>query len=165
MSIRVPSNLAGTRFSTDLSNRQVDIFIAQGVDFTDGVEVNLAFADRERVVAGAQKLIQKWLIAFLTKLETVQADPNYGTEFMRKLQQGNIVNDADVRLEFSEAAARVADTLERTDAGNPNDDERLQLAELRSFTITKVELLMTVEITSQAGEGATVILPVPLEAA
>ena len=82
---------------------------------------------------------------------------------MRKLQQGRIINDADVRLEFSDAAARVADMLERTDSANPDDDEKLQLAELKAFTITKVDLVMTVEITSQAGEGTAVILPVPLE--
>lgn len=162
--IIIPETLTGTRFSTDTENRLMDILISQGLDFTQEAQVTLAFGNREREVTGAQKLVQKWIIAFLTKAGSVQGDDNFGSFFMTRLEQGRVVTDADVQVEFADAAARVQETLDDADVDNPNADERLQLAELRDFELTKTTLNLRVRIVSQAGEGTTVILPVPLEA-
>ncbi len=161
--IVAPTNLEGTRLTTDLTGRLVDVLISQGLDFIDGGEVTMAFCDSERVVAGPQKLIQKWIIAFLTKVGTVQANDGYGTNFMRNLEQGRIQSDADVRAEFSDASASVAETLFAADIDNPNDDEKLGTAELQDFDITIDKLSMNIRITSQGGPTAEIILPIPLE--
>ncbi len=140
--IVVPSSLEGTRFTTDLTGRLVDTLIAQNVNFVDEVvedPLDLAFGNKERVVTGPQKLIQKWFISFLTKRGSIQTNPNYGTNFMRRLEQGRIITDADVRLEFSEAAGFVADTLDEIDADKP-DDERLDRAELLEFSLSNARL-------------------------
>ncbi len=161
----LPPTLEGTRFSTDLTGRQVDIFISQGANFVDEVAqdpVELAFGDTERIVAGPQKLIQQWIIVFLTKRGSVQANPNFGTNFMRNMEQGRIVTDADVRFEFSDAAALVTDVLDEANAAKP-DDERLDITELIDFVLEATELRMRVNLVSLAGRGTTVILPIPLE--
>lgn len=162
--LTIPPSLEGTRLSTDLTGRQVDILIAQGLNFVDRDTevVELAFGDKEREIAGPQKLIQRWFISFLTKIGSVPTFPNYGTNFVRSIELGRIITDADVRIEFAEAAALVEDIL-GSDVTSRPDDERLDQAELVRFELSKTKLNLTVRIVSQAGEGATVILPIPLE--
>lgn len=161
----LPTFLEGTRFSTDLTGRLIDILISQGVNFVDEnvtKPVELAFGDAERVVTGPQKLIQQWMIVFLTKRGSVQANPNFGTSFIRNMEQGRIVTDADVRLEFADATALATDTLDEANVNKP-EDEQLAVAELVDFTLTPTLLNMKVNLVSVAGEGTTVILPIPLE--
>ncbi len=160
-----PTTISGTRFSTDTTGRLLDILISQGINFVDRntlKPVTLEFGNAERVVTGAQKLIQQWLITFFTKLGSVQANPNYGTSFMRNMEQGRIITDADVRLEFADAASAALDILDEVNVDKP-EDEQLEVAELIDFTLEPTVLNLQVNIISKAGEGTTVILPLPLK--
>ena len=165
---QVPAQLAGTRFSTDYTGRLVDSLIFQGINFAGagGTElpVQLLFGDDERVISGAQKMIQRWVIAFLTKRRSVQANPNIGSEFMQNLEQGYVVTDADVQSEFLDAAVLTAESLAVALANQTvPEDEQLESSELLSFDLQPGSLSLRIRITSVAGEGATVLLPIPLE--
>ena len=163
---QTPLQTAGTRYSVNYTGRLVDTLIFQGVDFTGkaSLPVQLLFGDSERIISGAQKMIQRWVIAFLTKRGSVQANPNFGTEFMRNLEQGYIVTDVDVQSEFLNAVVLTAESVA---VGLANQtvptDEQLESSELLSFDLQPGSLSLSVRITSVAGEGATVLLPLPLE--
>ena len=156
----------GTRYSTDYTGRLVDSLICQGLNFSgeSNLPVQLLFGDNERIISGVQKMIQRWIIAFMTKRGTVQANSTFGTEFMRNLERGYIVTDADVQAEFLDAAVMAAESITIALTGQTiPEDEQLDSTDLLSFNLQDTSLALRVRITSVAGESTTVMLPIPLE--
>ena len=152
-------------FSTDYLGRRVDLLIFQQLARTGDKLLQLSLGTAGEVVSGVEKVAQTFTILLLTDPGSVLYQPQLGTNLVPSVRGGQLRNEADVRTAFLLAAALVqrAMNLAGLKAGLPPDEM------LASYALTKVvidraggTLSLTVQLTTAAGEGTTVLLPVPL---
>jgi hypothetical protein len=150
--------------TTDYTGRQTDMFIFQGAIPRGEAELRLGFDDLGLVTTGIQKVAQTWLILFLTPRGSA-FDAEKGTDFIHDMRTGRIRTENDVSLSFASAAelVRVQQDNEEAVASLPLD-ERLDDAELQSFEIDRnaATLILYVRITTLAGDGLDLFVPVPV---
>lgn len=111
------------------------------------------------VCTGLQKLIQTWLIEFLTRAGSVAKQPVRGTDFLASIQNGAAQSVADVQAAFSLAADHVRGYLMGVQGHLPND-EQLDSAVLENVTVDYAGVSLTVRLTSKSGESRTFVAPV-----
>ena len=150
--------------STDYTDRSVDLLILQGVAETGKNQVDPAWGDVGYLCTGIQKVVQTWLVLFLTERGTVLNEPERGTEFLQAIRSGRIQVEEDIPAEFSMAADRISRTMDQdaADVGDLPDDERLDTAELSEYSLDRLAsyLYLKILIRSIAGEDRTIFLPV-----
>jgi len=148
------------------SGRTIDIAAWTGQQIGSTVQVTPALADAGQggeACTGVVKLAQRWQVEFFTITGSMTFLPARGCLFMQQLQQGQLQTTMDVEQAFYLAASTVASNLAAEDkiaTPTPPADEQLASATLLSVTITADTLLISVQLTSQAGTARTVILPV-----
>lgn len=151
--------------SVNYTGRTIDYLIFQGVAATGQQQVSLELGDETggQVCTGVQKVSQTFTSMLLTKVGTLLADSEYGTEFMTKAQSGMFRTDADVKTAFSGAAELVRRKMRQEAAANnlPND-ERLARVELTSISLDRgaSKLTLAAQLITDAGSTRTVYLPV-----
>ena len=153
--------------SVDYTGRAVDLFIFKGSTPAGEAEITLSWDGDEGgfVTTGIQKLVQSFLLLFITERGSVPHKENIGTGFVTSLRQGQILDEGDVNSEFIVASELVQQTLDLVaDENDFPEDEQFESAELLRFVIDRASSLlrMTIRITSVAGESRTVFCPVPL---
>ena len=151
--------------STDFTGRSVDLLIFQGAKAAGEQQVELGFGDAGQVVTGIQKLTQTFTTLFLTRLESVQYNPDLGSEFVTAMQASRIRDESDVKSEFALAVEQVREILSAdAEANEPPDDETFESAVLENFALNEAEslIILNVRVNSVAGSSREVILPVPL---
>lgn len=152
--------------STDYTGRTVDLCIMQGIAPSGDVQITTAYGDAGSLVSGIQKVVQSWLVLFLTERGTVLNKPTRGSSFITAVRRGRIQVEGDIPAEFSAAADHVRRTMELDAAvdGTLPSDERLRDAVLRGYQLFKAAstLSLDIEIRSVAGTTADVLLPVPI---
>lgn len=153
--------------STNYSNRSVDLLIFQGVKGPgEGLgSIELGFGTGS-IVTGIAKLVQIFLIRFLTQEGSAFRNSLFGSDFMTSIREGSVYNDSIVKTVFSSAVADVKAQLsedydELADSGvDVPDDEKFSGAVLNSYSFQADSLTMSITISSKAGSSRTVILPI-----
>ncbi len=152
-------------FSVDYTGRLIDLFISQGAKPVGEQPILYGFGEGSgEITSGIQKLVQKWVILFLTEEGTLEYHPTLGTRFLILASQGGLSDIATVRSEYELAAQTVRTVLKNLETDSTPADERLESAELTHVNINKAAQLleMTVTITSEAGTQHDVLLPIPV---
>jgi hypothetical protein len=118
-----------------------------------------------RVLTGPLRVAQAWAVEFLTRRGSRPFNPNSGSSFCAMLQSGRIRNDVDARTYFLYAAGEVSDYLRSLDDGTGDPSERFDRADLVRLVFAPGSLALVVSISTVAGTGRTLTLPLPTLAA
>lgn len=148
----------------EYTNRKVDLLAFQGprIPGRNAQMTQSLFngTDGGMVVAGIDKLIQRWLIEFLTEVGSLLYLPERGSTFMRDARLGRLQTEADIETAFLFAATDVDRNLKNEEDDTWFDDERLDAANLLSITLTPQQVSLNIEIRSLAGDSRRPIVPV-----
>lgn len=152
--------------STDYTGRTVDALIFQGAAPQGEQRITLAMGDTGLITTGIQKMAQTWMMLFLTERGSMLHKPRRGSSFLTAMRRGRIRTSGDVTAEFGLASELVKRTM-RVDAaraGNIPLDEQIGDAQLISHELDHgtSTLRLRIRLTSAAGVGQTLVLPVPL---
>lgn len=113
-----------------------------------------------QVCTGVVKLVQRWLMEFLTIAGSIYFLPDRGCNFMQQLQSGQLHTTLDIEQAFNLSAAQIKLNLNREDADDSPTDEQLANALLLSVDIAADQLALHVQLSSRQGSSETVILPI-----
>lgn len=140
----------------DYSNRTVDLLLLQFVhEPGDEQIVRPDVSKQPRIVAGIEKLVQRYALLFLTQVGTVKNKDNEGTRFLSLLGSGHIYDDNTLRSAAAAANDSVLRQIQSEDRTlDTPDDEALRRSEIYETAIDRASatVYVTVLITSVAGE-------------
>ena len=144
----------GISVTTDYTGRKKDIYISYGVDPTKvGTQkVTYSFGQVSNVIAGVQKLAQRYLIAL------------FNTGLVQQLQTAKSYNIQEATHIFNLASWTVLQAFKTYQNNNPDfpEDEQLASAQLTDLSVSAGKINLKVELVTKAGTGLTVVLPVAL---
>jgi hypothetical protein len=156
-------------YKVDYAGRQVDIELLQSIQqpvLEQQVTVSNV-AQMPKIVAGIEKLVQRYANALLTSLGTVYFDRGYGTDLLSTIMSGRVQDQGKLQNVFGSANVNTIRQLQADDAdtdtyGTQPADEQLKMAELLDFNIDYATstIYLQVLITSQAGTSLEFIVPV-----
>ena len=147
--------------TTNYYNRSIDLSVFQGVKESGMVTVEQSlFNNGGEVCTGIQKLVQQWLVTFLTPEGTVKFHPEWGTSFLSK--STGFRNEFAAEASFYLCNSVACDQLRLTEDENTPNDERIKEVSLQGITVNETGFSLKVRITSQAGESAPLILPITI---
>ncbi len=147
--------------TTNYYNRSIDLSVFQGVKESGMVTVDQSlFNNGGEVCTGIQKLIQRWLVAFLTPEGTVKFHPERGTEFLS--ESVNFRNEMEAETEFYLCNSDACDQLREEEDSDMPDEERIDSVELKSVVVSATGFSLSVKLTSLAGESTPLILPITI---
>lgn len=150
----------------DYTGRQRDINIAFGIDPSDPQRqiVNLSFGSISTFCAGVQKLIQRYMILFLTAVGSQPQFPNFGTEFASTLYSANLSSREDMLHTFNFANFSVLEVLKTYQSKNPNLplDEQISTSILNNLEVVGDSLSVEIKLVTLAGDNVDFLIPLPL---
>lgn len=118
-------------------------------------------ADYGAACAGVQKLVQNWLILFLTQKGSNRFFPERGSSFPGAMVSGRIQTNLDLTTVFAMAADEVAEQLAAENQNTAFTDEQYASVELISAVIESYQKIkLRVRINSVAGVSRTVLFPI-----
>jgi len=148
---------------SDYKNRTVDVAAFKGWEVGKSVKVEqqLVLPGKSgEVIAGIEKLVQRFTIEFLTELASIPYLPARGSTFMLDARSGIWQTTGDVTVSFSQAVLTVADNLGAEETASDPADERFSSAELLSVSLLGDSVTLNVKVTSNAGTSFTALLPI-----
>ena len=148
---------------SDYKNRTVDIAAFKGWELgkSTKVEQKLVLAGRSgEMIAGIEKLVQRFTIELLTELGSLTYLPARGSTFMLDARAGIWQTAGDVQASFAAAILTVADNLIKEESVNDPSDERFAAAILDSVSLLGDSVTLHVQVTSSAGASFTALLPI-----
>lgn len=157
--------------TTDYSNRQVDLESLQTIARASGLtRVTKTLArTTPKVVAGIQKMLQRYVSLLLTTKGSIFLAPEQGTNFIPRILRGGGRSDGHIVDTFALASSDAIAQMRRDDArdavyGEVQPDEQIRRASLLDFSmdIPTGVLYLAVQIENQAGDAASYVLPVPV---
>ena len=149
----------------DYANRNVDLAAYQ--DMQPGGErlltQELVGTDHGgRIVAGIQKLVQRFIILLLTEKGSVAHFPDKGCEFLTDARTGVFLVPLDVFTSFSSSLVDIEQQLKATEAATDPDAERFSSAEIIAVTLAAGNASVRVRLVSRAGSGYVFLTPIPV---
>lgn len=158
--------MAVSKTTTDYTGRRKDISIFQYPDTLQIGSQDIAptFGKNPRFCAGAQKLIQKYAIVLLTNISSQSEYPDFGTNFLYRIQAGIAPKDTLLASQIFYAASHIAvAALQQYQINNPAIplDERIASAELVSVSLLGGYVAFAVRITTATGDTVPFIIPLP----
>lgn len=116
------------------------------------------------VVAGPEKLAQRFLLELLTESGSMPLLPARGCSFLADARRGAWRTAADARRSFFAALVDVRRTLLAEESDSDPDDERFADADLLGLDLSADRLVLRVAVTSLAGDTRVLLPPLPLTA-
>ena len=153
-----------TQFATtsDYAGRTTDVAAFKGWAPNNNTKVDQVLVspgDSGQLIAGIEKLVQRFTIELLTELGSLVYLPTRGSTFMLAARAGFWRTGDDVRSSFAIAITDVAENLQVEESESDPDDERFSYAELISVSLLGADVSMSVSVTSLAGTSFTALLP------
>jgi len=144
--------------SQNYAGRAVDICVLDTSN-KDGVElINVGFLGSGSAVSGPYKIVQKFAKFLLTDLGSVPAEPNYGTDFIRRLLGGQIQTISELRIRFFQELGEIK-TYIANSVENPPADETLVSVQLEDFSnVSQDDVVMKLRFTFL--DQSTILAPV-----
>lgn len=155
------------RKTFNYSGRTVDLFIMDLPEDTFAGEAQLKISTPVRICTGAQKLVQIFLIQFLTGIGTKTLDPTWGTAIGDEVI-GLIVPDEDTmrhlinisNVETRDQILEQQNDLVDADVEIP-DDEFLVESSIEEVLIVNVDdVRVKIYLETQAGAGVEFVVPI-----
>jgi len=153
---------------TDYSGRQVDVELLQTIPHPvvlRRVQVSNIY-DTPKIVAGVQKLAQRYALLLLTAKGFVNFAQEQGSELIAQLMSGKIKDRGRLQHEFAKANARVLNQLRKdardtTTFGTIPADEQLRSATLLDYEIdfASSSVFLRVKLVTRAGTSLEFIVP------
>ena len=148
---------------SDYKNRTVDVAAFKGwvPGKSTKVEQKLVLAGSGgEMIAGIEKLVQRFAIELLTELGSLTYLPARGSTFMLDARSGIWQTAGDVSSSFATSLLTVADNLSREESADDPSDERFASATLDSVSLLGDTVTLHVQVTSLAGTSFTALLPI-----
>jgi len=144
--------------------RTFDVAVLAGVRTTGETQLQQELFGEGNTGAactGIQKMVQRWLIEF----STIRGSMGWhladrGTDFMLRVQKGQLRTEADVQAAYTAAAVQARQNLTNEDTGGEPADERFDFSSLNSITIGGGALQLYITLHSVAGTTYDIILPI-----
>lgn len=117
-------------------------------------------------VTGLQRMVNRWMLEFLTDEGSDPSDPSRGTPFIR-LIGSNVSDEREIR-EICEVAVNKATQrmlLTQQNGRDYTDNDRLRSAEITRIVYddTRLQLILNVRLTSQAQKSQLLEVPIPFQ--
>lgn len=155
------------------AGRQVDIELLKHVEdpaaFKSLRNVGVSIQDFPRIVAGAEKAVQRYAVIFLSQFGSIRLDPNVGNDLLSQLSKGRISNRRYLSTLAALANTSTLATLRRDDSddryGDIPDDERVVNSQVIRVDLIRDALAggraeVGVRLTTAAGDDFTFVIPV-----
>ena len=158
-----------TTTTTDYTGRQLDVELLQSITKpAELIPVTVSnVSTPPKLVAGIQKLVQRYALLLLTNVGEVKFDQEQGGDLMRLLLEGYVQDVGQLQYAFAYANDRVTRMLNEEDINTDlyvasSPDEQISTATLLDAQVDKVTstAYLRVYIVSQAGEDFTFVVPV-----
>lgn len=152
----------------DYSGRTVDLLLlktvldAPVVNKRVGIDVSNVHG-APMIVAGVEKLVQRFALSFLNILGSTNFRDDHGTGIVEAAGMGRIYNMATLEAEASEANMLAKAEVQRGDEESDSpDDERLADSEVvgLEFSRSQSAAKISIRLTTEAGNSYTYIIPV-----
>jgi hypothetical protein len=159
--------MAISKITTDYSGRKKDVSIIRNINPTNPAtqKVTLEFGKVSAYCAGVQKLVQRYMIIFMTEVGTQKSYPEFGTPFYGNIRRGNVVNKTDLVHKFNFANLKTVETI-RTHQQKFNDiplDEQINTALLGDIIfVARDQINIRILIKTNAGDNVDFLMPLPL---
>lgn len=150
---------------SDYLDRTIDLVAFSGQELVGDKLLTMELAapnESGLVCTGVQKLAQRFLLKLLKELGSDLFRPTDGTEFMTRLNRGELRNQVDVLVAFSEAQLDCRTALRREETAADPNDERYASAVVQALTVLPGNVSLQILITSLAGTAHSVILPIAI---
>ena len=112
--------------------------------------------DSGRCVSGTDKLLQRFLIAFLQESKAARfkcgRNETVGTHFMSMLTNGNMRSEMDVFAAFGLSRPMIRMALQGEESHDDPDDERYKDAKLKTIEITPGETILNIVLSSRESD-------------
>jgi len=116
------------------------------------------------IIAGIQKLVQRFLLELLTEAGSLTYQPQRGCFFITEIRAGLVNTSAALFSAFSAAESDIRDNLRNEDKFSDPDDERYQRSTLLSASLSGDQAILNIRVLSVAGESRDVIFPLRVSA-
>lgn len=149
----------------DYLTRTTDILALSGQKETGEALLTMSFAgvvDSGEICTGIQKLTQRYVLRFLKKTGSDLFAQGEGTEFMTRVDRGELRNSVDALVAFSEAQLDLRKQLRAEELSTDPDDERFDRAEIQSLAVLPGNLKLYIRLYSRAGDSRELILPISI---
>ena len=160
--------MAVVAITSDYTDRQIDIELLQSIAVPAGSQpVSLTTVQQPaKVVAGIEKVVQRYALLFLTTAGDVAYDLAQGAAFIKQLMRGNVQDRAALQTYFATSNDSVVQQMQSEDSqvstyGSQPLDEQLESTALLDFSIdfATATVMLSVELTTKAGTSITFVLP------
>lgn len=152
----------------DYAGRTVDLLLLKTVlnvpVVNKRVEIDTSNVSGEpMIVAGVEKMVQRYVVLFLNGLGSTKFLPGHGTDLVPNVAHGKVYNMATL-----ESAAAEANLLARRqmilsdEAEETPDDERIVASEVTDlvFSRANASVRISVRLTTAAGKSYVYVIPV-----
>ena len=158
--------MAYTARTTNYTNRKVDVLALDGsfLDKLFELDQHLYSSTNTsgKVCTGIQKLVQRWLIEFLTPRGSLKYLPLRGSSFLPLVRSGRIRTELEASMIFNSSSEEVAFNLTQEDLGTTyQDDEKYGSVDLLGVQVVMgSKLTISIRINSLAGSSRVFVVPV-----
>ncbi len=146
-------------------DRQVDFLAFDGIRYGTNVPLDMHLVSERSsgaLIAGVQKLAQRFLLELLTERGSMPVRPERGSAFVTDAFRGWWRTPADVIGSFATALFHIRRTLINEETNDDPPDERFETAILETVSLLRDQVHLRIRITSRAGEETTLIHPLRL---
>lgn len=146
----------------DYIGRRVDMLAFHGTIVNQEFLADMVLVEEGgsgQITAGIVQLAQRTLLELLTEEGSIPYDPTRGTLFMRELRLGQIRTTIEAEQSFSLAVNQLSVSLVAEEDDDTPDDEKFDTLVLDSLALAGDKLTVRATLTSVAGEGITILLP------
>ena len=165
MPVKMPS-------TTSYSKRQLDLEVLQSLQepvtsYTEVVPSATALVPK--IVAGPQKLVQRYAVLFTTITDSDIVHPGEGTELYGIFDTGNVGGAGMIRL-YAEAANSMARRMIKADDeneatfGKQPADEKLDDSWIRDVVVDRSTRSISIYVSIRSAAGSVVTFVVPTSA-
>lgn len=156
-----------SKTTTNYTGRQLDLEILQSVvspDHAQKVIPGISLSGG-KIVSGIEKMVQRYLVLFLTKLGSVHFDKLAGSDLLSNLAKGTITDTNSFTFHFNianeYALSKMKEDSESNLYGPENPDEAIDSAELKNIDLDygSSTARISIKLTSKAGNNYYFVVP------
>jgi hypothetical protein len=151
--------MAISQTSMDYSGRKVDLSIFPGIEFP-GVPVIAELTENPKAVAGPSKAGADFTRCLFTPLGHYKSEPNYGSNFLTRMNSGRIRYATTLNFIFNSEAKKIIPYLASRPNFTVSDDERFSTLSVKSSFVDRTQLSLVVEGTLASGQPVEFLLPI-----
>ena len=146
--------------SIDYTGRLVDIELLKAIRVPEGSQSVHLLLTPQAMLTGIEKMIQRYVLLFLTPSGSVQFDSSFGTPFTQAVVNGTLINYGQLFATFAYANTLVIRTMLENIEGLPDDEiiDNVTLID-SNINFANSTLMLTLLFTTAAGTSAEFVIP------